>query len=236
MKSGVTRSSFRLLTVTMKQLNQTIIDAFHFRHACKDFDDTKKISEEDFTTIIEAGRLSPSSFGFEPWKFLVIQNPEIRLKLKDCIWGADDTLPHSSHFVIVLARKGVTIRPDSQYLQTFMKDVRGLPDDVRASYTDYYTAFVKNDFKLRTDEQLHDWAKRQTYIPLANMMTVAAQLGIDSCPIEGFNVEQLNEKLREVCNVNTEEFGVSVMVAFGYRVKNQRPKTRQSIDVVVEFI
>jgi nitroreductase len=220
----------------MKQLNQTIIDAFHFRHACKDFDDTKKISKEDFTTIVEAGRLSPSSFGFEPWKFLVIQNPVIRTKLADSIWGADDQLPHSSHFVIILARKGVSIRPDAEYLQSFMKDVRGLPDDIRKVYTEYYTQFVENDFKLTTDEALHDWAKRQTYIPLANMMTVAAQLGIDSCPIEGFDIEKMNQKLSEVCNVDTDEFGISVMVAFGYRVKDQRPKMRQSMDVVVEFI
>lgn len=63
-----------------------ILNAFHFRHACKAYDPSKKISEEDFRFILETGRLSPSSFGFEPWKFLVIENPDIKALIRDTAW------------------------------------------------------------------------------------------------------------------------------------------------------
>lgn len=69
---------------------EEILNAFRFRHACKEFDSSKKISEDDFNFILETGRLSPSSFGFEPWKFLVLQNEAIREKLREVTWGAQD--------------------------------------------------------------------------------------------------------------------------------------------------
>ncbi|MBN4863246.1 NAD(P)H-dependent oxidoreductase, partial [Staphylococcus sp. EG-SA-32] len=92
----------------MNQMNQTIIDAFHFRHATKEFDPTKKISDEDFNTILETGRLSPSSLGLEPWHFVVVQNKELREKLKAYSWGAQKQLDTASHFVLIFARKNVT--------------------------------------------------------------------------------------------------------------------------------
>lgn len=92
----------------MNDMQQTIINAFNFRHATKRFDSNKKINESEFDTILEAGRLSPSSLGLEPWKFIVIQNSEIRNKLKEISWGAKGQLDTASHFVIILARKNVT--------------------------------------------------------------------------------------------------------------------------------
>lgn len=89
----------------MNNKNKEIIDAFQFRHACKQFDPTKTVSEEDFNTILEAGRLSPSSFGFEPWKFLVVQNKSLKEKLFPVSWGAQNSFSGASHFVILLARK-----------------------------------------------------------------------------------------------------------------------------------
>ena len=88
----------------MTQMQQTILDAFNFRHATKRFDASKKIEDSDFNTILEAGRLSPSSLGLEPWKFVVIQNSEIRNKLKEISWGAQGQLDTASHFVLLLAR------------------------------------------------------------------------------------------------------------------------------------
>ena len=74
-------------------MNQKLETAFQFRHACKDFLPDKKISDQDFETIIQSGYMSPSSFGMEPWKFLVVQTPELREKLKTFSWGAQNQLP-----------------------------------------------------------------------------------------------------------------------------------------------
>jgi nitroreductase len=71
---------------------QEIIEAYWFRHACKEFDSAQKISAEDFDFILETGRLSPSSFGLEPWKFLVVQNLELREKLREHAWGGQKTI------------------------------------------------------------------------------------------------------------------------------------------------
>lgn len=93
---------------------EDILDAFKFRHATKKFDESKKISEEDFNVILESGRLSPSSFGFEPWRFVVIQNRELREELKPVTWGAQGQLPTASHYVAILCRKD-GMRHDSPF-------------------------------------------------------------------------------------------------------------------------
>ncbi|MDP4098288.1 NAD(P)H-dependent oxidoreductase [Paenibacillus sp. P96] len=77
--------------------------AFEFRHATKEFDPTKKISAEDFNVILETARLSPSSVGLEPWKFVVVQNPDLREKLRTVSWGAQGQMPTASHVVLILA-------------------------------------------------------------------------------------------------------------------------------------
>jgi nitroreductase len=91
---------------------------------------------------------------------------------------------------------------------------------------------------LTDDRKLFDWAGKQVYIPLANMMTAAAFIGIDSCPMEGFDREKIEEILSKEGIIDTNEFGLAVMVAFGYRSPNAEifPKTRQPIDKVVEWI
>lgn len=207
----------------MTTKNQEIIDAFNFRHATKRFNVERKINESDFKTIMDAGRLSPSSVGFEPWHFLIVQNPNIRKKLKEVSFGAQGQLDTASHFVIILARKGVT--PKSDYVQDLLRNVKELPEDVISDMEKNYTHFQEIDLNLYESERsLTDWASKQTYIALANMMTTAALLGIDSCPIEGFNMESVTKILNEEGLLNSNDFEVSVMSAFGYRENEPKHK------------
>ncbi len=217
-------------------LRKQILDAFNFRHACKSFNAEKKIAEEDFSFILESARLSPSSFGFEPWKFLVIQNPVLREKIKPVCWGAQGQLSTASHFVIILARKESGMHYGSPYIQDHMRTVSHLPDDVIKMKGDFYRDFQTSDFKLtESPRAMFDWSCKQTYIALGNMMSVAAQIGIDSCPMEGFDREKLEPILVEEGLLDTTEFGVSVMVAFGYREHAPYPKTRHSEEAVIEW-
>jgi len=216
--------------------NNEIIDAYNFRHACKVFDKDKKISEENFSTILQTARLSPSSFGFEPWKFLVVQNMDLRKKLLPITWGAQGTLPTASHFVLILARKQNSMIFNSDYILHMMKDVHKLDDDVITQRKAMYENFQKNDFNLLENERnTFDWACKQTYIALGNMMSSAAMLGIDSCPIEGFKAQEMQTILCEEFGVDTKEFALSAMVAFGYRVNTPNVKTRQDIDDIVKW-
>jgi len=213
-----------------------ILEAYNFRHACKVFDAEKKISEEDFATILEVARLSPSSFGFEPWKFLVVQNMELREKLKEVTWGAQGTLPTASHFVVVLARKQKSMLASSEHITHMMYDVHKLPEEMAEKRREIYRNFQESDFKLLESERAtFDWACKQTYIALGNMMSTAAMLGVDSCPIEGFQAEALEKVMQENFGIDTEEFGVSVMVAFGYRVDAQKRKTREELEKITTW-
>lgn len=218
-------------------VKKQILKAFNFRYACKEFDAKRKISDDDFYVILEAGRLSPSSFGLEPWKFLVLQNMELREKIRAVSWGAQGQLPTASHFIIILARKAKDLRYNSEYLVKFRQEVKGMSLDLIKAKQERMRSFQEKDFDLWDDRALFDWACKQTYIALGNMMTVAALLGIDSCPIEGFNREELENILAKEGILDRKSFGVSCMVAFGYRAaEHKEAKTRQNLDKMSEWI
>ena len=217
-------------------MKETIIEAFNYRHACKEFNPEKKIDDQDFNFILETARLSPSSFGFEPWKFLVVQNRDLREKLKEHTWGGKKQIPTASHLLVILARKGYFMKYDSQYMKDFMKNVKHMPEEAIQARIGYIENFQRKDFKLLESERaLFDWACRQTYISLANMMTAASMIGIDSCPMEGFNAEKINAVLKKDLAIDTDKFGIACMVAFGYRKAEPAVKTRQSMDDIVEW-
>lgn len=222
----------------MSAITDMLMHAWRFRHACKEFDPNKKISDADFQTILEGGRLSPSSFGFEPWQFLVVQNPGLREKIRAVSWGAQHQLPTASHFIVILARNPDEMQPDSPYIQkTIMSETQHLPEDISKSRTEKYREFLEKDFALAGNERAgFEWAARQCYIALGNMMTAAALLGIDSCPIEGFRKADLEAALSREDLMDAARWGVACMVAFGYRVKEPRPKTRRAEEAVVRWV
>lgn len=222
----------------MNKLNEQIIDAFNFRYACKAFDPDRKITNEDFETIVETGRLSPSSFGFEPWKFIVVQNRDILEKLKPISWGAQGQFPTASHVVILLARKMADTKAHSDYVKYVMREIQQLPVEVQNGKGNKFGEFQEKDFDLTDERKLFDWACKQTYIALGNMMTSAALLGIDSCPMEGFQREQFERILSNEGLIDLDHFGVSVMVAFGYRAKDSiiYPKTRGKYSDLIQWV
>ncbi len=215
---------------------EEIINAFKYRHATKEFDATKKLSDSDINFILETANLSPSSFGFEPWHFIVVQDKELRELLKPVAWGAPLKLDTASHFILGLSMKAPMTKWDANYIDHMMKEVKQLPEDVVEMYSKFYREFQERDFNLDTDKKLFDWASKQTYIALGNMMTAAALSGIDSCPIEGFHQEKVEALLQEKFDVDTTKYGLSFMVAFGYRkAEPAHPKTRRNIEDIVTW-
>jgi nitroreductase len=214
---------------------QDILNAFSFRHACKAFDPQRRISAGDFLFILETGRMSPSSFGFEPWRFLVIQDMALREKLRAVTWGGQGQLPSASHVIALLVRKD-DMRPGSAYTEHFMREVQQLPEDVIARKSGFYRQFHESDFKLQEPRALFEWGCRQAYIALGNMMTAGALIGIDSCPLEGFNQAAAEQVLAAAGVLDLEKYGLAVMVAFGYRLNPQPVKTRQALEQVVQWV
>ena len=201
--------------------------AMDFRHACKIFDEHRKISDEEMHYILEAGRKSPSSFGMEAWKFLVITNEALKAKLRPLCWDQVQ-ITSCSHLVIVLAGiENVKVEsgvPKKRFSR------REMPQESLDFYMDLYAKHLEET--LSSNENIYAWTAKQSYIALGNMMTAAAFIGIDSCPIEGFEKENLEEAL----GLDTTEFQVAVVVPFGYRINEQSTQLRLPFDEVVEFI
>ena len=202
-------------------------EAMDFRHACKVFDDTKKINDEEMHYILEAGRTSPSSFGMEGWKFLVITNEDLKAKLRPFCWDQVQ-VTSCSHLVIILAAIDSVKVESGEVEKRFRR--REMPQESLDFYMDIYAKHLEKT--LSTDENIYHWTSKQSYIALGNMMTAAAYIDIDSCPIEGFE----KEKLELVLGIDTNKYHLSVVVPFGYRLNEQSTQLRLPFEDVVEFI
>ena len=208
-------------------MKNKFLDAMNFRHACKIFDENKKISKKDLDYILEVGRKSPSSFGMEPWKFLAIQNQELKEKIKPFCWDQPQ-ITSCSDLIIILARIE-DVKPSSGVpAKRFAR--REMPQDKLDFYLDIYSKHLADT--LSTDEKIYCWTARQCYIAAGNMMSAAAFMEIDSCPIEGFEKENLEKAL----NLDTSKYQVAVLIAFGYRLNEQSKQLRLPVDEVVEII
>ncbi len=201
------------------------LDAMKFRHACKRFDTTKAIPAEQFEAILEVCRTSPSSFGMEPWRVIVVRNEKLRKALKSSCWNQNQITECSE--LVILTTDNDLVRSDSPYVRK-MFERRGMTSEMVDMYLGVYKNFLE---PIECDEVLlENWTAKQCYIALGNMMTYAATLEIDTCPIEGFDKEEV-EAILDL------EYGhsVAVMCAFGYRVDPQSPQMRLPLSTIVEY-
>jgi nitroreductase len=208
-------------------MENQFMNAMNFRHACKIFDENKKIPDEDMHFILECGRKSPSSFGMEAWKFLVITNEALKAKLRPACWNQVQ-ITSCSHLVVILA--GIeSVKPESgEVKKRFAR--REMPQESLDMYMDLYAKHLEKT--LSSDENIYCWTAKQTYIAAANMMSGAAFIAIDSCPIEGFE----KEKVEEILELDTTKFQVAMILPFGYRLNPQPKQIRLPFEEVVEFI
>ena len=205
----------------------TVLEALKFRHACKKFDPEKKISTEQLKNIIESARLSPTSFGIEAWKFLVIESDAVKQKLRPACWNQPQ-ITDSSHVIVILTRPGL-VDPASEYVKKSFER-RGLPEDATLAYIEKYQNHMETEVFPRMSA--YAWCSKQCYIGLANIMTAAAAEKIDSCPIEGFEKDLVEKAL----DIDTERYEVAVIVALGFRVGEQKTRYRHPIEDIVEYI
>ncbi len=206
---------------------KTFEEAMDFRHACKVFETSEKISDKDIKYILEAGRKSPSSFGMEAWKFLVITNEELKAKIRPACWNQVQ-VTSCSHLVVVLA--GI----DSVKVESGIPEKRFTRRDMTQEQLDFYMGLYADHLKetLSSDENIYAWTSKQSYIAAANMMTAAATLGIDSCPIEGFD----KGAVEEILGLDISKYQLSMVLPFGYRLGEQSTQLRLPYEEVVEFI
>ncbi len=205
-----------------------LIGQLHWRYATKKFDPSRKIDPKDWEALEEALILTPSSFGLQPWKFIVITNPVVKEKLTSFSWGQKQ-VADCSHHVVFAIRKNVG-EVEIHGLIKRMVEVRGVSHESLTPYRDLMLgALVKGP----TREIINEWAIRQVYIALGNFMTCAALMGIDACPMEGIEPAKYDEVL------GLEKLGLATCLACaaGYRHTDdkyaQLAKIRHSVEEVL---
>lgn len=208
---------------------EQVLQALRWRYATKAFDPARQIPGEIWETLEEALVLTPSSFGLQPWRFLVLTDRELRMRLVPHAWGQKQ-VADASHLVVFCIRRNVGIREIDAHLER-IQEVRGTPVTQLAGFRRTMVgALVDGELRPVIDE----WATRQVYIALGNFMTAAAVLGIDTCPLEGFEPA----KFDEVLGLSGAEWGSAVCCAAGYRSASDRhgqlPKVRFRRDQVIE--
>jgi nitroreductase len=187
------------------------------------FDEQRRIPTDTLESIIEAGRLTPSSFGMEPTRLMVIGSDELKVKLRPHCWNQVQ-ITSASEVVIYLSKRD--LRSTNPYVKE-MFSRRGLPKEALDKYLEVYA----NHLDHLSDEMLTAWSMKQAYLMASSMMNSAAMMQIDSCPIEGF----IKKEVEDLLEIDTKEYEVALITTFGYRVNEQSKRIRLSRDEIVRF-
>lgn len=185
----------------------TFIKNQNWRYATKKFDASKKISSEDLETLKEAIRLSTSSYGLQPYKVFIIENPEIRKQLQPVSWGQAQ-ITEASHLFVFANIIDVNEKHIDDYIHN-IANTRGLKEEDLKGYSD----FMKSKIISLDLETKSTWTSKQTYLALANLMNAAAELKIDVTPMEGFE----SDKYNEILNLKEKGLNASLVATIGYR-------------------
>ncbi len=178
-----------------------------WRYAVKKFDPTRKISDTDWQALEHSLILSPSSFGLQPWKFFVVKTPEIRQQLLEFSWGQAQVVD-ASHFVVLTLKRDIDEASVDRYI-AHTADLRQMfPEALEP-----FSKTIKGFLARMSPEDLKTWAKLQVYIALGQLMTSAAHLGIDTCPMEGF----IPDKYDQILGLKEKGYSAAVLCPVGYR-------------------
>ena len=179
----------------------------NWRYATKKFDATKKVSTEDLNTLKEAIRLSSSSYGLQPYKVIIVENPEIRAKLQAAAWGQSQIVD-ASHLFIFANDTNIGDDAIDAFLNTISIE-RETPLESLAGYGD----FMKSKITTLEPAVKSVWTSKQTYLALGNLLNAAAELKIDVTPMEGFVPSEVNE----ILGLDKLNLNASLIATVGYR-------------------
>ena len=185
---------------------ETIIEQLNWRYAVKKFDSTKKISDDDWNTLEHSLILAPSSYGLQPFKFIVVTDQELKEKLTPAAYGQTQ-IADCSHLVVIAYKKVLTDADVAHYVDRIV-EVRNAP---RESFKDYEDTMKASAQKALDEGYIETWNSRQAYIALGFLMETAALIEVDACPMEGFDPAQFNETL------GLTDYSAVVLCPLGYR-------------------
>ncbi len=208
---------------------EDILADLEWRYACKKFDPDKKLNKEEVDTLLESLRLTASSYGLQPWKFLLVNNKKLREELVAASFGQKQ-IAEASHLIVLCAKANV----DEAHVDAFLEDV----SETRGEKIENLEGFKKMLMMAvnRPEDKKLEWAKKQLYIAMGTLLTVCAKLRIDSCPMEGFRPKEVNE----ILGLKEKGLRSVLLCPVGHRADDdkytERSKVRFKKDEVIEVI
>lgn len=186
-------------------MKETILKQLNWRYATKAYDASKKISADDWQTLEDALIVAPTSYGLQPFKFVVVTDPDVRQKLREAAWNQSQ-VTDASHLVVFAYKKTMTPEDIDRFVE-HIANVRGQDPSALADYSN----MMKGAVSAKSASEIETWNSRQAYIALGFLLETAAILGIDATPMEGFDPVKFNEIL------GLADYSAVVMCAVGYR-------------------
>jgi len=218
-------------------MNNPIIDDLLFRHTCKKYDPTKKVSQADLEVLYEAMRLSASSINSQPWKFIVIESDAAKTRMNRTFESNFQfNQPHvfdSSHIILFAHNPRYTREDYAEVVDNGIEDQRTKPEERESAFGGFFFAELNTDASGDTSA----WTKAQTYIALGNTLHTVARLGLDSTPMEGIDIEMVNKEFEK----ELDGHECHVALAIGYRHPEDDynasiPKSRRRFDSVFTIL
>ncbi|WP_369047566.1 NAD(P)H-dependent oxidoreductase [Tenacibaculum sp. UWU-22] len=206
------------------------IDSLKWRYAVKKFDETKLLSNEKINLLKKAFNLTPTSYGLQPVKLVIIKNKELQKKLVQHSWNQEQ-IAQASHLFVICVPKKFTTKAVEDYFN-LVKEIRNTPDEILNPFKD----FLIDEVAKKSQEELFQWNKNQAYITLGNLLTVCAIEKIDACPIEGFSSEEYNK----ILNLDAHNLQSVLVLPVGFRandcyMKDLEKVRKKTTDIVIEI-
>ncbi len=186
--------------------DEVVLRQFQWRYATKKFDPSRKIAAEDWQSLEQALIHAPSSYGLQPWKFFIVTDPDLKAKLKLASWNQAQ-ITDASHLVVFAIKQNLGAADVDRYLAR-IAEVRSVPLESLDGFKKMLLGSLN-----RPVEEVNAWAMRQLYIALGFFLSAAAMLGIDACPMDGFQPEQYDE----ILGLSEMGYGATVLATAGYR-------------------
>ncbi len=206
------------------------IDALNWRASVKQFDAEKKLTQAQVDTLLEALRLTASSFGLQPWKFLLIETASLRQKLQEVSWNQTQ-ITEASHLIVLARPEDITEKDVTAYIEDMAQKRHQNPEDLAA-----YKGMMLGFINAKSKEARQIWMEKQVYIALGNLLTVCALEKIDACPMEGLDAAAYDD----ILGLNSKGLHTVVACPVGYRhtsdVYSQREKVRFSKEQIITVL
>lgn len=202
-------------------MNKTLIEALNKRYATKLFDNTKTISTKNLETIIEAARLTPTSYGLQLMKVVVVTDPNLRQKLLEHSYHQKQVVD-ASHLLVLCSHSSF----DAQHIDDYINNIAQTRNqDPNSKQLQGFKKMLEGFRQNSNTEKLDNWMKNQQYIVLGNILTSCAILGVDACPMEGF----VPEKYDEILDLKKENLKSVLVVPIGYSSDDDTYKTLKKV-------